>query len=32
VDKNFEQIAKFVPLHLYKPAYGGSYQEEEEKF
>lgn len=29
LDKHFEQIAKFVPLHLYKPGYGGSYQEEE---
>lgn len=25
LDKHFEQIAYFVPLHLHTPGYGGSY-------
>ena len=29
VDAHFGEIAKFVPLQIYKPGYGGSYQEEE---
>ncbi len=29
VDKHFAEIAKFVPLQIYTPGYGGSYQEEE---
>ncbi|QTN33764.1 PIN domain-containing protein [Akkermansiaceae bacterium] len=29
LDKHFEQIAHFVPLHLYTPGYGGSYREEQ---
>lgn len=28
VDKHFESIAQFVPLNLYKPGYGGSFNEE----
>lgn len=30
LDKHFREIAKFVPLFLYSPGYGGSYHEEEE--
>lgn len=29
LDKHFELIAQFVPLHLYRPGYGGSYQGED---